>query len=60
VPVLFVFGELDNLVGGPEAARALVQDIPDVRVEIVEAGHLMGAELPEQVNELIIEFFTRD
>jgi pimeloyl-ACP methyl ester carboxylesterase len=57
VPVLFVFGERDNLVGDPEVARALVQDIPDVRVEIVQAGHLMGAEIPEQVNKLITEFF---
>ena len=57
VPVLFVFGERDNLVGNPEAAKALVQDIPDVRVEIVEAGHLMGAELSEQINALITGFF---
>jgi pimeloyl-ACP methyl ester carboxylesterase len=60
VPVMFVFGERDNLVGNPEAARALVQDIPDVRVEIVEAGHLMGAEIPERINALITEFFTGD
>ena len=57
MPVLFVFGERDNLVGDPEAARALVQDIPDVRVEVVDAGHLMGAEQPERVNALITEFF---
>jgi pimeloyl-ACP methyl ester carboxylesterase len=57
VPVMFVFGERDNLVGDPEAATALVQDIPDVRVEIVAAGHLMGGEKPEQVNALILEFF---
>jgi pimeloyl-ACP methyl ester carboxylesterase len=57
VPVLFVFGERDNLVGDPEAAKALVQDIPNVRVEVVEAGHLMGGEQPEQVNALITGFF---
>ncbi|MCA9933172.1 MAG: alpha/beta fold hydrolase [Ardenticatenaceae bacterium] len=57
VPTLFVFGEQDNLVGDPEAARALVQDIPDVRVDVVEAGHLMAAELPEQVDGLILDFF---
>lgn len=57
VPVLFVFGMRDNLVGDPEAARALVQDLPDVRVETLEAGHLMAAELPEQANQLILEFF---
>ena len=59
VPVMFVFGERDNLVGDSQAAKALVQDIPDVRVEIVEAGHLMGAEIPEQVNALI-KIFAAD
>lgn len=59
VPVLFVFGERDNLVGDPQAAQELVQDIADVRVEIVPAGHLMAAERPEQVNELIIAFFAQ-
>ena len=58
VPVLFVFGERDNLVGDPEVARTLVQDIPDVRVEVVAAGHLMGGEQPEQVNALLLEFFA--
>ena len=57
VPVLFVLGERDNLVGDPEAARALVQDIPNVRVEMLDAGHLMAGEKPEQVNALILEFF---
>ncbi len=58
VVLLFVFGERDNLVGDPETARALVQDRQDVRVEVVEAGHLMGAELPGQVDNLIIAFFA--
>jgi pimeloyl-ACP methyl ester carboxylesterase len=57
VPVLFVFGEKDNLVGDPQAASDLVQDMPDAQVKIVEAGHLMAAELPEQVNEIMLEFF---
>jgi pimeloyl-ACP methyl ester carboxylesterase len=56
VPVLFVFGERDNLVGDPVKATALVQDMQDVRVEVVDTGHLVGAEQPEQVNALIIEF----
>jgi pimeloyl-ACP methyl ester carboxylesterase len=57
MPVMFIFGTRDNLVGDPEAAQALVQDIPDVRVEIVEAGHLMGGEIPNECNQLILEFF---
>jgi pimeloyl-ACP methyl ester carboxylesterase len=57
VPVLFVFGQRDNLVGNPDAAKELVQDIPIVQVEIIDAGHLMGAEQPGQVNALITGFF---
>jgi pimeloyl-ACP methyl ester carboxylesterase len=60
VPVLFVFGKRDNLVGDPEVARELVQNIPHVRVEVLDAGHLMGAEQPEQVNVLITEFFESE
>lgn len=59
VPVLFIFGTRDNLVGDPEEAKALVQDIPDVSVEIVEAGHLMGGEVPDVCNELILDFVGR-
>jgi pimeloyl-ACP methyl ester carboxylesterase len=56
VPVLLVLGEKDNLVGDPENARALAQDIPDLQVEVLDTGHLIGVEQPEQVNALIIEF----
>ena len=55
--VLFVFGERDNLVGDPRAARALVQDVPNVRVETLGAGHLMAAEMPEACNQLLLDFF---
>jgi len=57
VPVLFIFGTRDNLVGDPQEAKALVQDISAARVEIVEAGHLMGGELPNKCNQLILAFF---
>jgi pimeloyl-ACP methyl ester carboxylesterase len=56
VPVMMVLGSRDHLVGDPEAARALVGDIPDIRVEVVEAGHLMAAEAPEVTTKLIDDF----
>ena len=56
LPVLFVFGRHDNLIGDPDAARALVRDIPDVQVEIVDAALLMGAEIPEEINSIIFRF----
>ncbi len=36
------------------------QDIPSVRVEIVEARHLMGGEYPQQINALLSSFFESD
>ena len=57
VPVMFIFGEKDNLVGDPQAAKELVQDVPDVYVEIVPAGHLMGGEIPETCDQLLLDFF---
>lgn len=59
-PTLFVFGTRDNLVGDPEVARQLVEDMPDVRVEVVEAGHLMAGERPEEVNALVLDFFAEE
>jgi pimeloyl-ACP methyl ester carboxylesterase len=56
VPVLFIFGTRDNLVGDPVAAEALVQDMQDVQVAVVEAGHLMGGEIPEECNQLILDY----
>jgi pimeloyl-ACP methyl ester carboxylesterase len=56
VPVLLVLGKRDNLVGDPDKATALAQDMVDIRVEVLDTGHLIGAEQPERVNALIIEF----
>lgn len=57
VPVLFVFGEKDNLVGNPETAKQLVQDMSDVEIRIVPAGHLMGGEILDQINAIILDYF---
>ena len=56
VPVLLVLGEKDNLVGNPGKTKILVQDIPNIRVEIIDTGHLIGVEQPKNVNSLITEF----
>jgi pimeloyl-ACP methyl ester carboxylesterase len=57
LPVLLVLGEKDNLVGNPEKAKVRVQDMPNVRIEVLDTGHLIAAEQPERINALIIEFF---
>lgn len=57
-PMLFVFGTRDNVLGDPEAARARVAGIPNARVAVVEAGHLMAAESPEEINALVLGFLA--
>jgi pimeloyl-ACP methyl ester carboxylesterase len=58
VPVLTFFGTKDKVIGDAQKARALAENIPDVQVEIVESGHLIGAELPDIVNPAMREFFA--
>jgi pimeloyl-ACP methyl ester carboxylesterase len=57
VPVLAFFGARDGVIGDAKKAKTLAENIPDVRVEIVDSGHLIGVELPDIVNQAMLEFF---
>ena len=59
VPVLLLLGKRDGLVGNPENAKKFVQDIPDVQVEMLDTGHLISAERPDQFNKLVIDFIEK-
>ena len=59
VPVLLVLGERDGLVGNPENAKKLAQSIPDVQKVVLNTGHAVGVERPEEVNSLIVNFFDQ-
>ena len=54
--VLLLLGSRDGLVGNPAKTRTLVQEIPNVRVEILDTGHLISAEMPQRFNQLVMEF----
>lgn len=58
VPTLAYFGTKDGVIGSAEAASSLAQNIPDVKVRIVESGHVIGAELSELVNGEILTFLS--
>jgi pimeloyl-ACP methyl ester carboxylesterase len=58
VPALLLLGRRDGLVGNPENAQKLVQSIPDVRVEILDTGHLISAEKPDEFNTLVHDFLS--
>jgi len=55
-PVLLLLGSRDGLVGNPENTKVVAQSIPDVQVEILDTGHLISAEMPEEFNKLVLEF----
>lgn len=56
MPVLLMLGKQDGLVGNSENAKQVVQCIPGVRVEILDTGHLISAEKPEQFNKIVCAF----
>jgi pimeloyl-ACP methyl ester carboxylesterase len=56
MPVLLLLGKRDGLVGNPENTKQLAQNIADVQVEVLDTGHLISAERPDQFNKLVIDF----
>jgi pimeloyl-ACP methyl ester carboxylesterase len=56
-PALLVLGQKDGLVGDPQKAQRLAQIIPNMRSVIVNTGHAIGVEKPEETNSLINDFF---
>ena len=56
MPVLLILGKRDGLVGDPENIIRHVQDIPRIKVEICDTGHLISAERPDQFNRIVIDF----
>jgi pimeloyl-ACP methyl ester carboxylesterase len=56
IPVLLLLGKRDGLVGNPENTKKLAKNIPDAQVEIIDTGHLISAERPDQFNKLVIDF----
>ena len=54
-PTLFIQGREDSLISLPAIQRA-AQQMPDARVEVLEAGHWPMRECPERFNRLVFEF----
>ena len=55
VPTLMIWGDHDPVVP-IDAARAVAQLIPDVRLEVLPAGHVPQLGHPDQVAELLTAF----
>ena len=59
LPVLLLLGSRDGLVGNPENGKQLVKDLANFRVEILDTGHLISAERPDEFNKLVINFIGK-
>jgi pimeloyl-ACP methyl ester carboxylesterase len=55
-PVLLFLGTKDNVVGSHKKAERRANNIPDIRVEVLDTGHVPGIEQPAVVNPQILEF----
>jgi len=60
MPVLLLLGQRDGLVGNPEKAIRLVKSVPRIQVAILDTGHLIGAEKPDQFNQKVIDFIETE
>jgi pimeloyl-ACP methyl ester carboxylesterase len=56
-PVLLVIGTRDALTGDPEAVKTLARNTPNIQIEVLDSGHLIGVEQANRSNELMMTFF---
>ncbi|MBN2280742.1 MAG: alpha/beta hydrolase [Candidatus Marinimicrobia bacterium] len=56
---LAYFGTEDRMIGDKCAAKKLAENIPIIDIKIVNAGHMMGIEIADEVNRNIMEFFIK-
>jgi pimeloyl-ACP methyl ester carboxylesterase len=56
LPVLLFLGTNDPIVGDAYKARDAGKVYPNIRIEILESGHLVAVEKFQRVNEVVAEF----
>jgi pimeloyl-ACP methyl ester carboxylesterase len=56
MPVLLLLGKRDGLVGNPENTKQIARNIANVQIKILDTGHLLSAEEPDQFNRLVNDF----
>ena len=58
LPVLLFLGTKDAIVGDAEIAKQTALDYPNIRIEILESGHLISVEQAEIINKKLIQFLN--
>ena len=60
LPVLLFLGSDDPIVGEVEHAKKVAEEYPDIRIEVLDSGHLVAVEHAEYVNSVVSEFLNCD
>jgi pimeloyl-ACP methyl ester carboxylesterase len=59
LPVLLFLGTKDQIVGDADLAKSQAESYPNVRIEVLESGHLIAVEHADYVNTVIREFLVQ-
>ena len=56
LPVLLFLGTKDPIVGDATEAESTAGEFPNIRIEVLESGHLVSVEQAAYMNKVICEF----
>ncbi len=59
VPILIILGDNDKIVGKPDKIIPLAANLPEIKIEILNSGHLINIENSGEVNKLINSFLIK-
>jgi pimeloyl-ACP methyl ester carboxylesterase len=58
LPVLLFLGTEDQIVGDVDHAREMAEEYPDIRIEVLESGHIMAVEHARYINFVVADFLN--
>lgn len=59
LPVLLFLGTKDQIVGDVDVAKSQAQSYPNIRIEVLESGHMIAIEHADYVNSVVKEFLVQ-
>ena len=60
LPVLLFLGTEDPIVGEAEHAKKVAEEYPDIRIEVLDSGHLIAVEHAAYVNSVVLDFLGQE
>jgi len=58
LPVLLFLGTNDPIVGEVEHAKEVAEEYPNIRIEVLDSGHLVAVEHADYVNSVVNDFLA--